>query len=72
MNLKILIDCKPYISKTDVKKYLIRFFEAMEAEHNIIVEIMKQFETEFTDEIIDGVIKNYQSKIRIGYFTNSF
>lgn len=65
-------DCKPYISKTDVKKYLVEFYEAMKVEHKIIDNTMRQFETKFTDEIIDGVIRNYQSQIRIGCFTNSF
>lgn len=65
-------DCKPYISKTDVIKYLVGFFEAMGVEHNIIDGIIGQFETEFTDENINGVIRNYQNEIRIGCFTDSF
>lgn len=65
-------DCRPYINKKDVEQYLVDFFKLMDAENVNSISAIKQFNERFDENNIARIVQNYQSKIRIGCFTDSF
>lgn len=64
-------DCRPYINKKDVKQYLVDFLETLKTKQSDIELIMKEFDEELNENTIDEIVRNYQTQIRIGCFTDS-
>lgn len=66
-------DCRPYINKGKVEEYLIDFFKSgMHLTKEEINHVVQEFREAFDEDTAQNIVNNYQSKIRIGCFTDSF
>lgn len=66
-------DCRPYINKGEIEEYLIDFFKSgMHLPKEEINRAVQEFKEAFDEGIVQKIVNNYQSNIRIGCFTDSF
>jgi len=65
-------DCRPYMNKENIAKYLKEILCYLSGKTDEIDEAINQFNCEFNVENIDGIADNYRNDIRIGCFTKCF
>ena len=65
-------DCRPYMNKENIAKYLKEILCYLSGKTDEIDEAINQFNGEFNVENIDGIADNYRNDIRIGCFTKCF
>lgn len=65
-------DCRPYMNKENIAKYLKEILCYLSGKTDEIDEAINQFNCEFNAENIDGIADNYRNDIRIGCFTKCF